>query len=51
MGLTGLRYSHVCDFSLMKVFSLTGTFREHPFLYEMSSVPGKISFRAGFSSY
>ena len=36
MELTGLRDSCAC-FSLNKSFALTGiSFREHPFLYEMS---------------
>ena len=50
MGLTGLRYSHVRDSSLNESFCPHRYFREHPFLYEMSSVPGKIYFTAGFSS-
>ena len=33
-------------------FALTGiSFREHPFIYEISGVPRKVSLRAGFSSY
>ena len=35
--MTGLRDSHVRVLASMKVFALTGiSFREHPFLYEMS---------------
>ena len=50
MGLKGLHDSHVRV--LVNVFALTGiSFNEHPFLYEMSSVPCKNSFSAGFYSY
>ena len=45
------RLSCAC-FSLNNSFALTGmSFREHPFLYEMSGAPCKYSFSAGFSSY
>ena len=48
MRLTGLRYSHMRDFGLNESFCPHWYFREHSLLYEMSSVPGKISFSAGF---
>ena len=45
MGLTGLRDSHVRVLALVKVFALTSiSFREHPFLYEMSGAPCKMFF-------
>ena len=50
MGLKGLHDSHVRV--LVNVFALTGiSLNEHPFLYEMSGVPCKNSFSAGFYSY
>ena len=42
----------MCVFSLNNSFALTGmSFREHSFLNEMSGVPCKFPFSAGFSSY
>ena len=43
--MTGLRDSHVRVLASMKVVALTGiSFREHPFLYEMSGAPCKMFF-------